>query len=121
ISLSQGISLIYNTFFDNNDFDHYKTLPIPLNLVILSKSFITVFTIIIYLFPCLAAFINYSLHSGTNPVLAIILSIFLWIVLIVFIFLRSEERRVGKECRSSWAALGSCVETMAALTCRQTA
>ncbi|MEQ3458551.1 hypothetical protein [Enterococcus cecorum] len=54
ISLSQGISLIYNTFFDNNDFDHYKTLPIPLNLVIWSKSFITVFTIIIYLFPCLA-------------------------------------------------------------------
>ncbi|MEQ3467439.1 hypothetical protein ABM135_07630 [Enterococcus cecorum] len=89
ISLSQGISLIYNTFFDNNDFDHYKTLPIPLNLVIWSKSFITVFTIIIYLFPCLAAFINYSLHSGTSPVLAIILSIFLWIVLIVFIFLLS--------------------------------
>ena len=89
ISLSQGISLIYNTFFDNNDFDHYKTLPIPLNLVILSKSFITVFTIIIYLFPCLAAFMNYSLHAGINSVLAIILSIFLWIILIAFVFLLS--------------------------------
>ena len=74
ISLSQGISLIYNTFFDNNDFDHYKTLPIPLDLVIMSKSFITVFTIIVYLFPCFLAFVNYSIHAGTNLIVVELLS-----------------------------------------------
>ena len=89
ISLSQGISLIYNTFFDNNDFDHYKTLPIPLDLVIMSKSFITVFTIIVYLFPCFLAFANYSIHAGTNLIVGIFLAIFLWVFLICFIFMVS--------------------------------
>lgn len=86
VSLVQGISLIYNTFFDSNDFDHYKTLPISIHLVILSKAFVTVFSIIVYIIPCFIAFLNYSLNAGTNIFLSVILSLFLWLFLIIFIF-----------------------------------
>lgn len=86
ISLSQGITLIYNTFFDNNDFDHYKTLPLSIDMVIFSKSFITIFTIIVYLLPCFIAFLNYGLNAGTNIVLTLLLSLLFWLFLIILLF-----------------------------------
>lgn len=73
LTLSQGISVIYNVFFESKDLAAYLPLPIRQSEIFLSKILVVVLTVIPYVLPLLVLFVLTAWQAGQLLVIAVLL------------------------------------------------
>lgn len=86
LTLSQGISVIYNVFFESKDLGAYLPLPFRQGEIFLAKILVVTLTVIPYILPLLVLFVLTAWQSNRLVILAFILGmlgfvLFLGIVL----------------------------------------
>lgn len=86
LAFSQAVSVIYNIFFESRDLGAYLPLPFSQNEIFLSKIMVVTITVAPFTFPLLVMFVLTGWRSGVFIVLAVILSILLFILFLAFVF-----------------------------------
>ena len=75
LALSQGISVIYNVFFESKDLGAYLPLPFQQAEIFLSKILVVMLTVVPFVLPLLVLFALTAWQSGSMIVLAAVLGI----------------------------------------------
>lgn len=75
LALSQGISVIYNVFFESKDLGAYLPLPFQQAEIFLSKILVVMLTVVPFVLPLLVLFALTAWQSGNMIVLAAVLGI----------------------------------------------
>ncbi len=86
IAFSQGISVIYNVFFESQDLAGYLPLPFRQGDIFLAKLIVVALTIIPFTLPALIVFILTGMHAGIFIVLAIFLALLMFALFLSLIF-----------------------------------
>ncbi|MBT9671495.1 hypothetical protein GPK34_05580 [Secundilactobacillus kimchicus] len=77
-SLSQGISIINNVFFESKDQAAYLPLPISARLVFLAKMMVVLIAVAPMTLPILYVFVATGFKAAVNPVLAVVVGLLLF-------------------------------------------
>ncbi|MFD2729578.1 ABC transporter [Enterococcus camelliae] len=75
LALSQGISTVYNVFFESQDLAGYLPLPFRQREIFLAKMLIVALSIVPFILPLLLMYFLTSWRSGVNVLLAVVLAI----------------------------------------------
>lgn len=75
LTLSQGISVIYNVFFESKDLGAYLPLPFRQGEIFLAKILVVTLTVIPYVLPLLVLFTLTAWQSGQGMILAFVLGV----------------------------------------------
>ena len=86
IAFSQGISAIYNVFFESRDLAGYLPLPFRQLDIFLAKIMIVTLTIVPFTLPVLIVFIMAGMRSGVFVVLAVVLALILFVLYLSLVF-----------------------------------
>lgn len=86
LGFSQGISTIYNVFFESQDLPAYLPLPFRQVEIFAAKIFVVCLTVVPFVFPVLVLFLLTGFRAQLFFVLTIILSILLFVLFLVIIF-----------------------------------
>lgn len=86
IAFSQGISAIYNVFFESRDLVGYLPLPFRQVDIFIAKIIIVAITIIPFALPVLIVFIMAGMRSGIFVVLAVLLAVVLFVLYLSLVF-----------------------------------
>lgn len=86
IAFSQGISAIYNVFFESRDLAGYLSLPFRQVDIFIAKIIIVAITIIPFALPVLIVFIMAGMRSGVFVVLAVLLAVVLFVLYLSLVF-----------------------------------
>ncbi len=85
LSFSQGISVVFNVFFDSKDFEDYLPLPFSQRNVFLAKMLIVAFFLLPFVLPIIALFILTAVRGGVTSVLMIPVSIIMFGLFLCFL------------------------------------
>lgn len=86
LGISQGVSVIYNVFFESKDLAAYLPLPFKQGQIFLAKMVVICLTVVPYLLPLLPLFFLAGMRNGVNPILAVIWALLLFVLLNLLIF-----------------------------------
>lgn len=86
LGLSQGVSIIFNIFFESKDLGSYLPLPFKQGQIFIAKNIVVALSVVPFIIPLLVLFFLTSLKSGINVVMAIFISIALFIVVLLILF-----------------------------------
>ncbi|MFR3360496.1 MAG: ABC transporter [Enterococcus canintestini] len=86
LGLSQGVSVIYNIFFESKDLGSYLPLPFKQSQIFIAKNIVVALSVVPFIIPLLVLFLLTSLKSGVNIFLAIVLSIVLFVIVLLILF-----------------------------------
>lgn len=86
LAFSQGISVIYNIFFESQDLPAYLPLPFQQSTIFLSKILVVVLTVLPFVFPLLIVFLLTGWRSQLFIPVVILLSLLLFVLLLTIIF-----------------------------------
>lgn len=86
LGLSQGVSVIYNIFFESKDLGSYLPLPFKQSQIFIAKNIVVALSVVPFIIPLLVLFLLTSLKSGVNIFLAIFLSVVLFVVVLLILF-----------------------------------
>lgn len=81
LAISQGISVIYNIFFESRDLPAYLPLPFTQGEIFTSKILVVMLNVVPYCLPLLALFIITGLQSGVFLPLALLLGFVAFLLL----------------------------------------
>lgn len=90
LGFSQGISGIYNIFFESRDLVDYLPLPFRQFEIFLSKILVVAITIIPFMLPLLVLNFLTGLRSGVNLFLNVICSLFSFLLMSGYVFVLSS-------------------------------
>lgn len=86
IAFSQGVSTIYNVFFESQDLPAYLPLPFKQNEIFIAKILVVAMTVIPFILPILAVFILAGIQARVFLGLAVILALILFFLFVALIF-----------------------------------
>lgn len=86
LAFSQGISVIYNVFFESQDLPAYLPLPFRQSTIFTSKILVVVLTVIPFVFPMFVVFLLTGWRSGIFLPITIILSLLLFLLILTIVF-----------------------------------
>lgn len=86
IAFSQGISSIYNVFFESQDLPHFLPLPFRQSELFLAKIAVVTFTIVPFVLPVFVLFILTSIRVSMFIIWAILLAFGLFLLFLGIIF-----------------------------------
>ncbi|MHC5228678.1 ABC transporter [Enterococcus sp. LJL99] len=86
LAFSQGISVIYNVFFESQDLQAYLPLPFKQNIIFIAKIIVVALTIIPFVLPMFILFILTGWRAKIFIPLSIILAIIVFLLILVIIF-----------------------------------
>ncbi|WHA08834.1 ABC transporter [Enterococcus montenegrensis] len=86
LGLSQGVSIIYNIFFESKDLGSYLPLPFKQSQIFIAKNIVVALSVVPFIIPLLILFFLTSLKSKLNIVLAGVISSLLFIVVLLILF-----------------------------------
>ncbi|MEG3032701.1 MAG: ABC transporter, partial [Enterococcus sp.] len=86
LGLSQGVSVIYNIFFESKDLGSYLPLPFKQSQIFIAKNIVVALSVVPFIIPLLVLFFLTSLKSGLNIILALFISVALFIVVLLILF-----------------------------------
>lgn len=86
IAFSQGISSIYNVFFESNDLPSFLPLPFSQTEIFTAKILVVILSTIAFVMPVGIVFILTALRAGIFPVLAILLGLIAFGLFLSIIF-----------------------------------
>ncbi|MGX7059089.1 ABC transporter [Vagococcus humatus] len=86
LAFSQGISVIYNVFFESQDLQAYLSLPFRQTEIFLAKSLVVAITILPFVFPMLVVFLLTGFRSGVFLPVTIVISLLLFILILAIVF-----------------------------------
>ncbi|MFD2308265.1 ABC transporter [Enterococcus termitis] len=86
LAFSQGISVIYNVFFESQDLPAYLPLPFRQSTIFSAKILVVVLTVIPFVFPMFVVFLLTGWRSGIFPPVTLILSVILFTLIIAVTF-----------------------------------
>lgn len=86
IAFSQGISAIYNVFFESNDLGGFLPLPFSQAEIFLSKIFVVTLATLPLVLPVGILFILTALRAKVQPLLAIVLGLAIFVIFLAIIF-----------------------------------
>ena len=86
LGFSQGISVIYNIFFENQDVQWYLPLPFSQLEIFLAKFVVVAVTIVPFVLPALVLFILTGVRSGIFIGWTLLVSLLLFVLFLVLIF-----------------------------------
>ncbi|MHC5269513.1 ABC transporter [Enterococcus sp. LJL98] len=82
LTVSQGISVIYNIFFESKDLAAYLPLPIRQSEIFLSKILVVTLTVIPYLLPLLVLFSLTAWQAGQLLLVAVIFGVLVFVLFV---------------------------------------
>lgn len=80
LSFSQGVSVVFNVFFDSKDFEDYLPLPFSERNIFLAKMLIVGFFLLPFSLPIIALFILTANRSSVTPILMVPISIVVFLL-----------------------------------------
>lgn len=86
LAFSQGITVIYNVFFESQDLQAYLPLPIRQSEIFAAKILVVTLTVMPFVFPLLVVFLLTGFRSGLFLPLALLVSIVLFLIMLGIIF-----------------------------------
>lgn len=86
LALSQGISVIYNVFFEGNDLESFLPLPFMQSQIFLAKILVVALTIIPFVLPLMVLFLLTGWKAGIFLPVVVIASILLFSLFLMIIF-----------------------------------
>lgn len=86
LAFSQGLSVIYNIFFESQDLQAYLPLPFKQNMIFIAKIIVVALTIIPFVLPMFILFILTGWRANIFIPIAIVLAIIVFLLLLVIIF-----------------------------------
>lgn len=86
LAFSQGISVIYNVFFESQDLPAYLPLPFRQSMIFTAKILVVVLTVTPFVFPMLVVFLLTGWRAGIFLPLAIVLAILLFLLVLATVF-----------------------------------
>lgn len=86
LAFSQGITVIYNVFFESQDLQAYMPLPIPQSEIFLAKILVVSLTVMPFVFPMWVVFLLTGIRSGIFLPLTILLVTLLFLMMLAIIF-----------------------------------
>jgi ABC-2 type transport system permease protein len=86
LAFSQGISVIYNVFFESQDLPAYLPLPFRQSTIFSAKILVVVLTVIPFVFPMFVVFLLTGWRSGIFLPVTLILSVILFTLIIAVTF-----------------------------------
>lgn len=86
LAFSQGISVIYNVFFESQDLAAYLPLPFRQRTIFSAKILVVALTVVPFVFPMFVVFLLTGWRSGIFIPLTLLLSIVLFILIIALVF-----------------------------------
>ncbi|WP_086315609.1 ABC-2 type transport system permease [Enterococcus sp. 7F3_DIV0205] len=86
LAFSQGISVIYNVFFESQDLPAYLPLPFQQSMIFTAKILVVTLTVTPFVFPMLIVFLLTGWRSGIFLPLMIILAILLFLLVLATVF-----------------------------------
>ncbi|MCB5952877.1 ABC transporter [Enterococcus sp. BWT-B8] len=86
LAFSQGISVIYNIFFESRDLPAYLPLPFSQGTIFLSKILVVTMTVSPFVFPMFIVFMMTGWRSGIFMPLTILLSLLLFLLILAIVF-----------------------------------
>lgn len=86
LAFSQGITVIYNVFFESQDLPAYLPLPFRQSMIFTAKILVVALTVVPFVFPMLVVFLLTGWRSGVLLPITIILAILLFLLVLAVIF-----------------------------------
>lgn len=86
LAFSQGITVIYNVFFESQDLQAYLPLPLRQSDIFAAKILVVALTVMPFVFPMFVVFLLTGIRSGLFLPLTIVLSIVLFIMMLAIVF-----------------------------------
>lgn len=86
LAFSQGISVIYNIFFESQDLPAYLPLPFRQSTIFLSKILVVMLTVTPFVFPMFVVFLLTGWRVGMLLPLTILLSVVLFLLILAIVF-----------------------------------
>lgn len=86
LAFSQGISVIYNVFFESQDLPAYLPLPFQQSTIFLSKILVVILTVVPFVLPLLIVFFMTGWRTQLFLPLVIVISLLLFLLLLTIIF-----------------------------------
>lgn len=86
LAFSQGISVIYNVFFESQDLPAYLPLPFKQSMIFTAKILVVALTIIPFVFPMLIVFLLTGWRAGIFLPVTIILALLLFLFVLAIVF-----------------------------------
>lgn len=86
LALSQGVSTVYNIFFESRDLAGYLPLPFRQKDIFLSKMLVVSLSVVPFVLPLLLVFILTAWRSGVFPIVAILIAVLLFVGFLIVIF-----------------------------------
>lgn len=86
LALSQGISTVYNVFFESQDLAGYLPLPFRQREIFMAKMFVVALSIIPFVLPLFLMYCLTGWRSGVNSVVVLVFSLVLFVLFLIFSF-----------------------------------
>lgn len=86
LGFSQGITTIYNVFFESKDLGAYLPLPFRQGEIFLAKILVVTLTLLPFVFPLLMLFVLAGWRAGYFLPLAVLLALFLFGLFLIILF-----------------------------------
>ncbi|OJG24284.1 hypothetical protein RU98_GL001707 [Enterococcus caccae] len=86
LAFSQGISVIYNVFFESQDLPAYLPLPFKQSMIFTAKILVVALTVTPFVFPMLVVFLLTGWRAGLFLPVTIILAILLFLLVLTTVF-----------------------------------
>lgn len=86
LGLSQGITVIYNVFFEGNDLQTFLPLPFKQAQIFLAKILVVALTVTPFVFPLLILFLLTGWRAGVFLPVTILLSVILFVLFLLITF-----------------------------------
>ncbi len=84
LALSQGISTVYNVFFESQDLAGYLPLPFRQREIFMAKMFVVALSIIPFVLPLFLMYCLTGWRSGVNSVVVLVFSLVLFVLFLIF-------------------------------------
>ncbi|OJG91401.1 hypothetical protein RV15_GL000678 [Enterococcus silesiacus] len=86
LAFSQGISVIYNVFFESQDLPAYLPLPFKQSMIFTAKILVVALTVTPFVFPMFVVFLLTGWRAGIFLPLTIILALLLFLFVLAIVF-----------------------------------
>ncbi|MGX7264918.1 hypothetical protein [Enterococcus crotali] len=86
LAFSQGISVIYNVFFESQDLPAYLPLPFKQSMIFTAKILVVALTVTPFVFPMLVVFLLTGWRAGIFLPVTIVLAILLFLLVLATVF-----------------------------------